>query len=114
MRIWGHGLDSMEMYCFDFVDHKCHPVNTPSGWKLFTIPDARNLIPLQQLLSMEVAMGVKEGDILPGEEKYAVTEGLSCRISIPHQGDVIVTIPRRVHGPQVAYQQSTATCASRL
>jgi hypothetical protein len=99
----------MEIYCFDFVDRNCHPVNTPSEWKLFTIPDARNLMPLQPLLSVEAALGVKEADILPGEEKYAVPEGLRCRISILHHDDVIVTIPRRVQGPQVGYQQSTAT-----
>jgi hypothetical protein len=110
MRIWGHGLESMGLYCFDFVDHKCHPVNTPSGWKLFTIADSRTLLPAQRLLSMEVAMGVQEKDILPGREKYAVPEGLRCRISIPHQDDVIVTIPRRVHDPQVVYLKSPATC----
>jgi hypothetical protein len=41
MHIWGHGLDSMGIYCFDFVDRECDPTNT----------------------------AVKEGNFLRGEEK---------------------------------------------
>jgi hypothetical protein len=101
----------MEAYCFDFVDQQCRPVNIPPEWELFTIPDARNLMPPHRFMSMEAAYGVKQKDILPGEEKYAATEGISFRISIPNQGDIIITIPRRVCSAQVTYPQSTATCA---
>jgi hypothetical protein len=63
---------------------------------------------------METAVGVKEKDILPGEERYAVSGSLRCRISIPDQVDVIISIPRRVRGPEIAYEQPTGTCVQCL
>jgi hypothetical protein len=93
-------MESLKTYCFDFVDHKCHSVNTPPGWKLFAISGLNDFLPPTRLASMELCMGVKEKDILPGE--YAVPEGLCFRISTPHQGDAIVTIPRRACSPHAA------------
>jgi hypothetical protein len=104
MRIWGHGLESLQVYCFDFVDNKGDPVNTPRGWKLFT---ADNLMPSQQLRSMEAAFQVKEEDLRPGVEKYVVSEGRRCRICIPGQADGIITIPRRDHGSEVQLSLSS-------
>jgi hypothetical protein len=92
----------MGTYCFDFIDQKSHSVNTPVGWKIFTIPDTHDYMPSQQLLSVEAAFGVNEKDILPGEEKYVVPEGLRFNISIPNQGNVTITVPRRDYGSHVA------------
>jgi hypothetical protein len=67
---------------------------TPSGRKLFTT--VRDLMPRQRLLSMELAFGVKEKDILPDKEKYVRFRGLRFRISIPHQDDVVTSSQSRV------------------
>jgi hypothetical protein len=101
MRIWGKGLEAEETYCFDFVNSNGHPVNTPQGWKIVTVPGVDDIIPSQAVLSVEAAFGVKARDLCAGEEKYVVPEGLCCRISIPNQRSVTVTIPRRAH-PAVA------------
>jgi hypothetical protein len=99
----------MDSYCFDFVNKEGNPVNTPFGWTIYTIPDAASPMPSQKLLSMEVAMGVT--DILPGLEKYFVSEGLRFSISIPNESNVIITVPRRMHNAHGAYQSSAATGA---
>jgi hypothetical protein len=95
MRIWGEGMKALNLYCFDFVDDECNPVNTPPGWILTTVHDS---MPSTRVASMEECMGpmgTGQTDIRPGEEKYTVHEGLRIRISIPRQGGVMVEIPRR-------------------
>jgi hypothetical protein len=96
--------------------HNYQPVKTPSG----SPSRESDPMPPDQLLSMEVAKASghaiatsidsryrnKGGGYPPGHENYAVQEGHRCRISIPHQGDVIVTIPRRACGSQVVYRQA--------
>jgi hypothetical protein len=98
MRVWDQGRGSKTLSCFDFLNQDGQPVNTPAGWKIFSFP-SDEAMPNEQLLSIEVSMGMKEEDISPGNEKYAVPEGMRCRISIPH----------RKCGLRVVHAQSTTS-----
>jgi hypothetical protein len=103
MRIWGNGLAPLEFYLFDLIDQNGHPIITPAGWEIVTVP--KRMMPYQQVQSRERALGNYLGfdlDALPGGEKYFVPEGVELHFTIPSERSVTVRIPRR-EGPNIVY-----------
>jgi hypothetical protein len=99
MRIWGNGLAPLEFYLFDLIDQNGHPIITPAGWEIVTVP--KRLMPYQRVQSTERAMGL-DLDALPEGEKYFVPEGVELHFTIPSERSVTVRIPRR-EGPNIVY-----------
>ncbi|OSD01895.1 hypothetical protein PYCCODRAFT_1478080 [Trametes coccinea BRFM310] len=98
IRLFPGSISAAE-YCMDFVVTETgQPVNSPFEFELWAIPhpDATHLTPFTgQLMSIERAHGIKQEDILPGEEKFILRDGLTCLLRRPGKKPVRFTVPTR-------------------
>ncbi|KAL7281880.1 hypothetical protein ACG7TL_003346 [Trametes sanguinea] len=98
IRLFPGSISAAE-YCMDFVVTETgQPVNSPFEFELWAIPhpDAPHLTPFTgQLMSIERAHGIKQEDILPGEEKFILRDGLTCLLRRPGKKPVRFTVPTR-------------------
>ena len=103
LRMWP-GAASTREFCLDYVyakDPKAS-VNKPPGYKL-TIHVPGGATPWlgvgrQPLHSLEASFGIRDEDIIPGEERFVVLEGMVCSLEYPEQdigGPVSFEVPVR-------------------
>ncbi|KAH9854445.1 hypothetical protein C2E23DRAFT_818719 [Lenzites betulinus] len=101
------GSVSAAEYCMDFVESATgKPVNSPFQFELWGIPNLETpwlSIPMcGQLRSIEKAHGIKQKDILPGEEKFILRDGQTCVLKRPGKRPFRFTVPiRRLPKPKV-------------
>ncbi|CDO75338.1 hypothetical protein BN946_scf184966.g6 [Trametes cinnabarina] len=94
------GSISRAEYCLDFVDSKTgEPVNSPFEHELWSVPNIDTpwlTMPMVvKLRSAERGHGIKQDDILPGEEKYFLRDGQTCVLTRPGKRSVRFTVPVR-------------------
>ncbi|KAI0642811.1 hypothetical protein C8Q79DRAFT_1012831 [Trametes meyenii] len=100
------GSYSNREYCLDFLDTETgKPVNSPFEYELWAIPDPDApwlSLPMSgKLHSIERTHGIKQGDILPGCEKFILRDGQTCMLARPGRQPVRFTVPLRRYGPEV-------------
>ncbi|KAI9062950.1 hypothetical protein FKP32DRAFT_1721670 [Trametes sanguinea] len=94
------GSLSLSEYCMDFVDTTTgEPVNSPFEHELWSVPNPDTpwlTIPMVgKLRSAERGHGIRQEDILPGEEKYFLRDGQTCVLMRPGKRPVRFTVPVR-------------------
>ncbi|KAI9059092.1 hypothetical protein FKP32DRAFT_1580651, partial [Trametes sanguinea] len=98
IRLFPGSISAAE-YCMDFVVTATgQAVNSPFEFELWAVPhpDAPHLTPFTgRLWSIEHAHGIKQKDILPGEEKFVLRDGLTCLLRRPGKTAVRFTVPTR-------------------
>ncbi|KAI9057207.1 hypothetical protein FKP32DRAFT_1762474 [Trametes sanguinea] len=98
IRLYPGSISAAE-YCMDFVVTATgQPINSPFEYELWAIPhpDAPHLTPLTgRLKSIERAHGIKQEDILPGEERFILRDGLTCLLRRTGKKPVRFTVPTR-------------------
>ncbi|KAI9059093.1 hypothetical protein FKP32DRAFT_1580613, partial [Trametes sanguinea] len=98
IRLFPGSISAAE-YCMDFVVTATgQPVNSPFEFELWAVPhpDAPHLTPFTgRLWSIEHAHGIKQENILPGEEKFVLRDGLTCLLRRPGQKAIRFTVPTR-------------------
>ncbi|KAI9062943.1 hypothetical protein FKP32DRAFT_767844 [Trametes sanguinea] len=103
LRLWPGSLSAAE-YCVDFFDgHVKTPINVPHEYQLWAIPDPTRpwLQPIcMELHSIEKAYGIKSEDILPGEEKYVLRDGMLCQLCRGNEKVLRFYIPMRQQAGQ--------------
>ncbi|KAI0662264.1 hypothetical protein C8Q70DRAFT_964071 [Cubamyces menziesii] len=86
-------------YCMDIVDTATgQAVNSPFEFDLWAVPNPKApwlSMPSGRLRSLERCMGIAQHDILPGEEKWLLRDGLTCLLKRPGKRDVQFTVPMR-------------------
>ncbi|KAI0351328.1 hypothetical protein OH77DRAFT_1429877 [Trametes cingulata] len=93
-------------YCMDFVETATgKAVNSPFEFELWNIPNPETpwlgMPASGKLRSIERAHGIRQEDILPGEEKFILRDGQTCMLTRPGKRAVWFTVPVR---PQPAAQ----------
>ncbi|KAI0364687.1 hypothetical protein BV20DRAFT_1125466 [Pilatotrama ljubarskyi] len=99
VRLFPGALDAAE-YCMDFVETATgEPVNSPFEYELWNIPNPETpwlgMPIVGQLESIERAHGIKQEDILPGEEKFVLRDGQTCMLTRPEKRPIWFTVPIR-------------------
>ncbi|KAJ8455435.1 hypothetical protein ONZ51_g12458 [Trametes cubensis] len=99
IRLFPGSISAAE-YCLDFVDSASgEPVNSPFKFELWGIPDPETpwlSMPMtQEMRSIERIHGIKQGDILPGHEKFILRDGQTCVLIRPGQPKVLFNVPIR-------------------
>lgn len=94
------GSFSAAEYCMDFVDTATgEPVNSPFEYELWGVPDPDApwlSMPITgKLHSIERAHGIKQKDIVPGEEKFVLRDGQTCVLMRPGKRPLRFTVPLR-------------------
>ncbi|KAJ8482796.1 hypothetical protein ONZ51_g5097 [Trametes cubensis] len=90
-------------YCMDFVDNETgEAVNSPFPFELFagggeTDTPWLNFQGSMKVASIERIFGHKQGEILPGEEKFILRDGQMCVLTRPGKPKIRFTVPIRVH-----------------
>ncbi|OJT05946.1 hypothetical protein TRAPUB_3133 [Trametes pubescens] len=106
LRLFPGSLSAAE-YCLDFVDSATgEPVNSPFDYELWAVPDPDapwlSLPMTGKLRSIERGHGIKQKDILPGEEKFVLRDGQTCVLMRPGKRPARFTVPlRRVEATDV-------------
>ncbi|KAI8973979.1 hypothetical protein BD414DRAFT_498761 [Trametes punicea] len=84
----------------DFVDSATgEPVNSPFEYELWGVPDPETpwAMPMcGRLRSIERAHGIKQEDILPGEERFVLRDGQTCMLMRPGKKSLRFTVPVRL------------------
>ncbi len=84
----------------DFVETStCRPVNSPIKFELWMVGShtSPHVCGPVRLHSLESAFGYSLKDIAPGEEKFVLTDGMTCVLTRPGQKPVRFTVPTRSH-----------------
>ena len=92
------GSPALREYCLDFVETRSgRPVNSPFEFGLWTIGNhtARHVYGPVRLRSLESAFGYSQRDILPGEEKFVLSDGMTCLLTRRGHKPVRFTVPTR-------------------
>ncbi|KAI0364686.1 hypothetical protein BV20DRAFT_1005393 [Pilatotrama ljubarskyi] len=100
IRLFPGASDAAE-YCMDFVETATgKAVNSPFEFELWNIPNPETpwlSMPMTgKLRSIERAHGIKQEDILPGEEKFVLRDGQTCMLTRPDKRPVWFTVPIRL------------------
>ncbi|TFK80516.1 hypothetical protein K466DRAFT_667619 [Polyporus arcularius HHB13444] len=92
VRLWLADDTSGEV-CMDFVHNETkQPVNSPFEYELWAMPSRATLWNEPALLaSLESSFGAA---VLPGEEKFVMSEGQTCVLKRPGHQNVQFTVPR--------------------
>ncbi|KAI0709637.1 hypothetical protein C8T65DRAFT_739816 [Cerioporus squamosus] len=93
------GNPALREYCLDFVETSTgQPVNSPMKFQLWLVGNHNSPYPYGSvpLRSLESAFGVSLKDILPGEEKFVLTDGMTCVLTRPGHKPVRFTVPTRI------------------
>ncbi|KAI0701423.1 hypothetical protein C8T65DRAFT_579678 [Cerioporus squamosus] len=90
LRLWPGAISERE-FCVDYVlaDDTSKSVNKPPGYELtLHVPTPLPWLGIggQALDSLETNFGIQEDDILQGEEKFVVLDGMICTLEYPEQG----------------------------
>ncbi|KAI0768662.1 hypothetical protein BD413DRAFT_629352 [Trametes elegans] len=99
MRLWPGSFTAAE-YCLDFVKKSTgEAVRTPPGYALWFVPDPstpwlQGSAPVE-LVSLERGHGIPEDEILEGEEKFVLRDGMNCVLRRPGCRDARFTMPLR-------------------
>ncbi|KAH9890099.1 hypothetical protein C8Q73DRAFT_150782 [Cubamyces lactineus] len=111
IRLFPGSISAAE-YCLDFVDSASgEPVNSPFEFELRGIPNPDtpwlSMPVTQQMRSIERIHGIKQGDILPGHEKFILRDGQTCVLIRPGMPKVQFTVPVRQlpESPQAAPEE---------
>ncbi|CDO70601.1 hypothetical protein BN946_scf184656.g16 [Trametes cinnabarina] len=98
LRLWPGSLSAAE-YCLSFVEANTQkPINVPEEYELWAIPDPKRpwLQPVcMALTSLEKAFGIKSEDILPGEEKFVLRDGMHCQLCRGDKKIMRFVVPER-------------------
>ncbi len=99
LRLFPGSLSAAE-YCLDFVDSATgEPVNSPFEYELWAVPDPDTpwlSMPITgKLRSIERGHGIKQEDILLGEEKFVLRDGQTCVLMRSGKQPVRFTVPLR-------------------
>ncbi len=92
------GSPSFRQYCLDFVETSTHrPVNSPFDFELWAIGShtSPNVCGPVRLRSLESTFGYALQDIAPGQEKFVLTDGMTCLLTRPGHKPVRFTVPSR-------------------
>lgn len=99
VRLWPGSLASAE-YCLDFVETQTgKPINVPDDYTLWFVPPPNSPwlqgVGPVQLISLERSWGVPPMEILEGEEKFVLRDGMTCVVRRPGKRDALFTVPLR-------------------
>ncbi|KAI0691406.1 hypothetical protein C8T65DRAFT_587229 [Cerioporus squamosus] len=92
------GSAALKEYCLDFVKTSTgQPVNSPFEFELWSVgtssgPHAHGSVCLR---SLESAWGYSPQEVLPGEEKFVLRDGMVCLLKRPGHKPVRFTVPTR-------------------
>lgn len=93
------GQYAMRLWSMDFVlTATGEPVNSPFEFELFSVPNPKTpwLFGLGGWIrSAERSFGIKQDEILPGEEKYLLQDDQTCLLRRPGKRTVRFTVPIR-------------------
>ena len=93
------GSPALKEYCLDFVRTSTgQPVNSPFEFELWSVGASSTLFPCGavRLRSLESSWGHSRQDVLPGAEKFVLTDGMVCLLKRPGQKPVRFTVPTRL------------------
>ncbi|KAI0689583.1 hypothetical protein C8T65DRAFT_588550 [Cerioporus squamosus] len=93
------GARVMREYCLDFVTTTTgQPVNSPFEFELWSVgtSSSRHIGGSVRLRSLESCWGYSSRDILPGEEKFVLTDGMVCLLKRPGHKPVRFRVPTRL------------------
>ena len=89
----------MNQFNLDFVNTETHEaVNPPLDYELWAVPEQTTpwlSMGGTQLRSVEDGFGIETSEIQPGEEKFILTEGLTCMLVRPGERNVRFKVPIR-------------------
>ncbi|KAI0364684.1 hypothetical protein BV20DRAFT_1005385 [Pilatotrama ljubarskyi] len=98
LRFWPGSLSAGE-YCMDFVESETKkPVNVPDKYELSVLSDPWAGPwdqPHRKLKSIERASGIPPDQILDGEEKCILRDGLLCQLWYEAKAVIRFQVPRR-------------------
>ncbi|KAI0351343.1 hypothetical protein OH77DRAFT_948101 [Trametes cingulata] len=98
LRFWPGSLSAAE-YCMDFVESATKkPVNVPAQYSLSVLSDPWAGPwdhPGRTLVSIERAHRIPPDQILEGEEKYILRDGLFCQLCYEGKAVMRFRVPRR-------------------
>ncbi|KAI0639071.1 hypothetical protein C8Q77DRAFT_1029671, partial [Trametes polyzona] len=94
------GSVSAAEYCMDFVETATgKAVNSPFEYELYGVENPEmwwlTSTMVGRIQSIEAAHGIKQEDILPGEERFVLRDGQSCMLVRPREKPVFFTVPMR-------------------
>ncbi|RPD57155.1 hypothetical protein L227DRAFT_587771 [Lentinus tigrinus ALCF2SS1-6] len=78
------GSPALKEYCMDFVTTASgQPVNSPFKFELWSVGTSSGRHAGVRLRSLESSLGCPLKDILSGEEKFVLTDGMPVRFTVP-------------------------------
>lgn len=108
IRVWGGGLDSFQLFSFDFVNKDGKYIRTPDDVKIYSV--ATGFTPCLEVHSIEKSLALAdpknsptslrnyrrdESKFDPNWETYVIPEGTLLRIVQRNQPDRFLQIPIR-------------------
>ncbi|KAI0639053.1 hypothetical protein C8Q77DRAFT_1222394 [Trametes polyzona] len=99
IRLFPGSLTDAE-FCLDFVETATgKAVNSPFEYELWGVENPEiwwlTSTMVGRIQSAEVAHGIKQEDILPGEERFVLRDGQSCMLVRPGKRSLFFTVPIR-------------------
>ena len=72
------------------------PVNSPFKFELWSVPNSMVPCPSMRIRSLERSWGVAPAELVAGEEKFVLKDGMTCVLRRPGHRDLRFTVPIRV------------------
>ncbi|KAH9896424.1 hypothetical protein C8Q73DRAFT_685387 [Cubamyces lactineus] len=99
IRLYPGSISAAE-FCIEFVHTATgKAVNSPFPYELWSVPSPAmsglSVPMVGRLKSAECAFGIRQEDILPGEEKFLLCDGQTCRLKRPGKRLLRFTVPIR-------------------
>ncbi|CDO68151.1 hypothetical protein BN946_scf184938.g3 [Trametes cinnabarina] len=117
IRLWPGPLEHA-IYCLAFVDNATQRyINVPTDHTFWHLPiPSAPWIPGAgpvELVSAERSMGIQPEDIIEGEEKYFLRDGMTCALTRPGKENALFTVPLRQQ-PRGLYDSAQVMTPVRL
>ncbi|KAI0329841.1 hypothetical protein GY45DRAFT_1346276 [Cubamyces sp. BRFM 1775] len=99
IRLYPGSISAAE-FCMDFVHTATgQAVNSPFPYELWSVPNPAlsglSVPMVGRLKSAECVFGIRQEDILPGEEKFFLRDGQTCLLKRPGKRPLRFTVPIR-------------------
>ncbi|KAH9890031.1 hypothetical protein C8Q73DRAFT_667719 [Cubamyces lactineus] len=117
IRLWPGPVEHA-IYCLAFIDNATEKyVNVPADHTLWHLPPpAAPWLPgagAVELVSAERSMGIQPEDIIEGEEKYFLRDGMTCVLTRPGKEKALFSVPLRQQ-PRGLYDDAHVMTGVRL
>ncbi|KAI9061218.1 hypothetical protein FKP32DRAFT_1678544 [Trametes sanguinea] len=117
IRLWPGPVEHA-IYCLAFIDNATQKyINVPTDHTLWHMPPpSAPWLPGSgsvELVSVERSMGIDPKDIIEGEEKYFLRDGMTCVLSRPDKENALFTVPLRQQ-PRGLYDDAHVMTPVRL